>query len=272
MSSRQFYRHTDGSGKTATAPAGGNGQPFQKEHARATVNIEFDVYRRGFSKNSSDFSILLQSENALQILLVDGPGHGESASVQEYRGNVERSLGAIRELMWKNVTNPAKLIADIELYLRTESGFAQMAEVFPMAFTYVSIDFENGLLTSIISGNPPLAHYDAKTKSASAYLPGENFSAPLMEFDHEFFVKNIVVNTTKFSAGDIVLISTDGLNTAIEPNALQAGQPLLSLMEANSDKSPLEIRDEIFTQLLSGKEPDDDITLIGLKRPKSHLP
>jgi sigma-B regulation protein RsbU (phosphoserine phosphatase) len=128
---------------------------------------------------------------------------------------------------------------------------------------YLQIDMNNQSLNWVRAGHEPAALYDPVTDSFEE-LTGEGIALGIDE-SWQYVEKK----RTDLAAGQIILLSTDGIWEARNPQDKMFGkQAIYSIIRQNSQAAAAKIQEAILAELnrfQQGVEPADDITLVIIK-------
>ncbi len=133
-----------------------------------------------------------------------------------------------------------------------------------ISLVYALIDLETGTVVTARAGHCPLIF--SKNNHARFIRPsglGIGMGNP------ELFSKYIQEEKYQLENGDVCVFYTDGITEARGSNSEEFGyERLLNVVERNSHKSAMDIRDEIISEInefTNDEPPDDDITLLIIK-------
>ena len=209
--------------------------------------ISFPCYEIG-----GDYYDFIERANGnLVVALGDVSGKGTAAAL------LMSSLHAAVHAQVESHESPVKTIQSINRYLVASIPANRFVTLF-----YAELDPKNGSLTFLNAGhNPPLIVHSGGTMEqlAAGGLPlGIMADADFRE------------GRTKLQPGDVLVIYSDGVSEAVNPEGEEFGPTrLYEVVARNLDASAAGIRDRIessLTKFCQGTPAADDITLVICKR------
>src|SRR5256886_1157310 len=197
------------------------------------------------------YDFIRRANGNMVVALGDVSGKGTAAAL------LMSSLHAAVHAQVEAHDSPARTIASINRYLVESIPANRFVTLF-----YAELDPKNGSIAFLNAGhNPPLIVHAGGTMEqlASGGLPlGIMADADFRE------------GQTKLHPGDVLVIYSDGVSEAVNPNGEEFGATrLYEVVARNLDTSASGIRDRIesaLTKFCQGTPAADDITLAIVKR------
>ena len=187
----------------------------------------------------------------------DVSGHGLGPSL------IMASVHAMLHVLTRTASDPDRIVE-----LLAESIEPDLNNSHFVTFLLVSLDpLTHGIRFSN-AGHAPALHYDRES-STFRWLPATRppLGFPAIEMDQ-------VVSERHLNPGDLLILGTDGVIEVRSPEGVMFGaERLQQTARAVADRSAMEIVEAIQTaveQFHGGGPPDDDSTLVLVKRVSGH--
>ncbi|MFY0599410.1 MAG: SpoIIE family protein phosphatase [Cyclobacteriaceae bacterium] len=221
-------------------------------------NEKFDIvaYSVAADEVGGDYYDIIESEkNIFSLIIADVSGKGTSAAfnMAQMKG-IFHSLAIQKENVSKFITMANKALGEC----LEKSSF--------ITASYFKIDTENQTIQHTRAGHCPAIFHSAKAKKI-CYLESEGLGLGILrnsEFNHYVEEKTIT-----YQPDDLLLLYTDGIIEAKNPNGEQYGTKGLEVSLLRHIDKPLEeIKEGLIEDLqsfLEGEKLDDDYTLTVVK-------
>ena len=185
------------------------------------------------------------------LVIADVSGHGVSA------GMLMSSLQTALQMMAPDTDSPAEILERINRFYIHNIRFTTFVTVFLARY-----DTDNRTLTYVNSGHNPPAIF----RRNSAQIEWLTRTAPAVGLAEEYFPRT---ETIKLSAGDVLLLYTDGITEALNIDMEQFGvERLAGFIQNAADLTAADMLQVVRQgiSVYSGGVPlADDLTLVALK-------
>jgi serine phosphatase RsbU (regulator of sigma subunit) len=135
-----------------------------------------------------------------------------------------------------------------------------------ITLTIAQINVNEQTIEFARAGHCPTLYYSAQDQKAN-YFTGEGLGLGIMR--NPSFANFVKPLKKTFSSGDVVILYTDGILEALNPDGEQYGyENLQNLLELTAELSSKSISDKLVTDLKAfgrGNNPDDDYTALIIK-------
>jgi serine phosphatase RsbU (regulator of sigma subunit) len=205
------------------------------------------------------FDFLPIDDNRLAILIADVSGKGTSAAfyMAELKGvmlSLSRTCPSPRQLL----LTANRIIAD---HLDSRSF---------ITMTYAVIDFEAKQMVYARAGHTPLIYRpEADTTKPVEILTPDGMVLGLRIDNGEMFERLLDEATLPLERGDVIVLFTDGISEAMNPESEMFGEARLAELVAEHGHLPVEeLRERILREIetfCAGAPQHDDMTMILLK-------
>jgi len=185
------------------------------------------------------------------LVIADVSGHGVSA------GMLMSSLQTALQMMAPDTDSPAEILERINRFYIHNIRFTTFVTVFLARY-----DASSRTLTYVNSGHNPPAIF----RRQSAKIDWLTRTAPAIGLAEEYFPRT---ETVKLSAGDVLLLYTDGITEALNLDMEQFGaERLAEFIQNGADLTASDML-QVVRQGISAYSGDvplaDDLTLVALK-------
>lgn len=195
------------------------------------------------------------SDDKLALIIADVSGKGTSAAF-----HMSQMKGIFHSLVQMNLDPKQLMVAANNALGRC------LEKTSFITATYFEIDTSKSKVSFARAGHCPTLYYSAKTKQIE-YFKNKGLGLGILRNSN--FEKYVQVNEFQYSAGDIIVLYTDGITEAANHRNEQFGYERLSdaLMEF-TDHTPKQISNGIFKALYKFCEQDsldDDYSMVVVK-------
>ena len=133
---------------------------------------------------------------------------------------------------------------------------------------YIILDSRNRSINFASAGHNPMILYRGKTKEVY-FLKPKGFPVGINLPEEDMFTKNLALQRVSLEKNDMLVIYTDGITEAMDPDNNQFGEDrLINVIKENSSLTPAEFVEklnEAIAQFTRGAEQHDDITVVAIK-------
>ena len=133
---------------------------------------------------------------------------------------------------------------------------------------YIILDSRNRSINFASAGHNPMILYRGKTKEVY-FLKPKGFPVGIDLPEDDMFTKNLALQRVSLEKNDMLVIYTDGITEAMDPESNQFGEDrLIRVIKENSHLTPAEFVEklnEAIAQFTRGAEQHDDITVVAIK-------
>ena len=133
---------------------------------------------------------------------------------------------------------------------------------------YIVLDSRNRTINFASAGHNPMILYRGKTKEIY-FLKPKGFPVGIDLPEDDMFTKNMALQRVSLEKNDMLVIYTDGITEAMNPEKEQFGEDrLVQCIKENSHLTPAEFVEKLnenIAQFTRGAEQNDDITVVAIK-------
>ena len=133
---------------------------------------------------------------------------------------------------------------------------------------YIILDSRNRSINFASAGHNPMILYRGKTKEVY-FLKPKGFPVGIDLPEDDMFAKNMALQKVSLEKNDMMIIYTDGITEAMNPEKEQFGETrLVNVIKENSHLTPSEFVEKLnenLAQFTRGAEQNDDITVVAIK-------
>jgi len=133
---------------------------------------------------------------------------------------------------------------------------------------YIILDSRDRSINFASAGHNPMILYRGKTKEVY-FLKPKGFPVGIDLPEEDMFVKNMTLQKVSLEKNDMLVIYTDGITEAMNPDKEQFGEErLIRLIKENPSLTPAEFVEKLnesIAQFTRGAEQHDDITVVAIK-------
>ncbi len=133
---------------------------------------------------------------------------------------------------------------------------------------YIVLDSRNRTINFASAGHNPMILYREKTKEVF-FLKPKGFPVGIDLPEEDMFSKNMALQKVSLEKNDMMIIYTDGITEAMNPEKEQFGEArLVQVIKENSHLTPAEFVEKLnesIAQFTRGAEQNDDITVVAIK-------
>jgi serine phosphatase RsbU (regulator of sigma subunit)/anti-sigma regulatory factor (Ser/Thr protein kinase)/transposase/TolA-binding protein len=203
------------------------------------------------------FDFVEVDKDTLGIVVADVSGKGVPGSL------VMTMIRTALRTEARGNKNAADVLARVNDFVINDIKRGMFVTIF-----YLILDSKNRIINYASAGHNPMILYRLSTKK-SFYLNPRGFPIGINLPDKDLFKNSIESDTLRLKEGDVLIIYTDGITEAMNPNRERFGDErfLSTIRQYGLRKvDPLvdKIRDEI-TLFTEGHAQSDDITLVAVK-------
>ncbi|HVZ81223.1 MAG TPA: SpoIIE family protein phosphatase [bacterium] len=133
---------------------------------------------------------------------------------------------------------------------------------------YIILDSRDRSINFASAGHNPMILFRGKTQEVY-FLKPKGFPVGIDLPEEDMFVKNLALQKVSLEKDDILVIYTDGITEAMNPEKEQFGEErLINVIKENFKLTPAEFVEklnEAIAQFTRGAEQNDDITVVAIK-------
>lgn len=133
---------------------------------------------------------------------------------------------------------------------------------------YIILDSRDRSINFASAGHNPMILFRGKTQEVY-FLKPKGFPVGIDLPEEDMFVKNLALQKVSLEKDDILVIYTDGITEAMNPEKEQFGESrLINVIKENFKLTPAEFVEklnEAIAQFTRGAEQNDDITVVAIK-------
>jgi transposase len=133
---------------------------------------------------------------------------------------------------------------------------------------YIILDSRNRTINFASAGHNPMILWRGKTKQVY-FLKPKGFPVGIDLPEMDMFERNMALQKINLEKDDMLVIYTDGITEAMDPDKNQFGEDrLVEVIKENGHLSPQEFVQKLgdtIAQFTRGAEQNDDITLVAIK-------
>lgn len=201
------------------------------------------------------FDLYQISEHKVAVIIGDVSGKGTSAAF-----HMSQMKGIFHSLVESDIS-PA------DFMIRTNAALARCLDRNSfITASYYMIDTEKRTIDFVRAGHCPTLFYKKETNKATYYTGSGLGLGILRNSEYKRYVKT---NTVSYEPGDVMLLYTDGIVEARNPEGVEYGYDRLKdLMEKVASGSANDISEKVLQNLYQfngDKELDDDYTALVIK-------
>lgn len=225
---------------------------------KSLLNKSFDL--SAFSEAADEvggdyYDIYEVNEQKVVLIIGDVSGKGTSAAF-----NMSQMKGVFHSLVQLNLS--AK-----DFLIHANNALSSCLEKTSfITISYFILDSKTSSIEFARAGHCPTLYFDAERQEAVFY---QDKGLGLGILRNSSYHKYVEVNKIKFSSGDIIMLYTDGITEAKNPQHEEYGyERLKQLLVKNSDKTPDEIKTILINSLYEfcGEQAlNDDYTAVIIK-------
>jgi len=197
-------------------------------------------------------------ERRLGVLIADVAGKGTSAAL--YMAELKGLVLGLSQI-W---SSPRQLLIEANRILA--DNLASRAFI---TMTYGVLDLDARRMTYARAGHTPLIYVPGKGRGAQVLTPNGMVVGLRLPGAEEKFAELLEEQTLSLEPGDVILLYTDGISEAMNPESDLFGEARLSrIVEEHGHLEPMELRERILREVeafAAGTDQHDDMTMILLK-------
>lgn len=133
---------------------------------------------------------------------------------------------------------------------------------------YIILDSRDRSINFASAGHNPMILFRGKTKEVY-FLKPKGFPVGIDLPEEDMFVNNLVLQKVNLEKNDMLIIYTDGITEAMNPEQQQFGEErLINVIKENYQLTPAEFVEKLndaIAQFTRGAEQNDDITVVAIK-------
>ena len=133
---------------------------------------------------------------------------------------------------------------------------------------YIVLDSRNRSINFASAGHNPMILYRGRTDEVY-FLKPKGFPVGIDLPEEDMFRRNLALQKVDLQKDDMLVIYTDGITEAMNPEKQQFGEErLIQVIKANSHLTPTEFVEKLnesIAQFTRGAEQHDDITVVAIK-------
>lgn len=222
------------------------------KHAPVISGVDVAAFSRPAEIIGGDYFDFFKFKDGTHgLVIADVSGHGVSA------GMLMSSLQTALQMMAPDTDSPAEILERINRFYIHNIRFTTFVTVFLARY-----DASNRTLTYVNSGHNPPAIF----RRHSSEIDWLTRTAPAIGLAEEYFPKT---ETVQLSAGDVLLLYTDGITEALNIDMEQFGvERLTEFIQNAADLTATDLL-QVVRQGISAYSGDvplaDDLTLVAMK-------
>ena len=195
-----------------------------------------------------DYYDFFENKNSIYAVCGDATGHGTSS-------------GMMVSIIKSGLNGLPSLSTDKVLY--ELNNIVKKIDLGTLKMSLNICEIKNGSITLSSAAMPPIYLYNSKSKKTEEILIR---GLPLGGLKNETFD----IQKKKFNKGDVLVMLSDGLPEAEnDAGELYDYERVMELINKNASKTAEEIKDKMIGEVdiwLDGKVPDDDVSIIVIKK------
>ncbi len=215
------------------------------------------TYRAAKEVGGDYYDFFWVDPTTLGIVVADVSGKGVPGSL------VMTMIRTAMRLESRGNRSSSSVLAKVNQHVTADMKRGMFVTMF-----YIILDSRNRSINFSSAGHNPMILYRGKTKEVY-FLKPKGFPVGIDLPEEDMFVKNMALQKVSLEKNDMLVIYTDGITEAMNPESEQFGEDrLIKVIKENSHLTPAEFVDklnEAIAQFTRGAEQNDDITIVAIK-------
>jgi serine phosphatase RsbU (regulator of sigma subunit)/anti-sigma regulatory factor (Ser/Thr protein kinase)/transposase len=215
------------------------------------------TYRAAKEVGGDYYDFFWVDPTTLGIVVADVSGKGVPGSL------VMTMIRTAMRLESRDNRSSSSVLAKVNQHVTADMKRGMFVTMF-----YIILDSRNRSINFSSAGHNPMILYRGKTKEVY-FLKPKGFPVGIDLPEEDMFVKNLVLQKVSLEKNDMLVIYTDGITEAMNPESEQFGEDrLINVIKENSHLTPAEFVEklnEAIAQFTRGAEQNDDITIVAIK-------
>ncbi len=215
------------------------------------------TYRAAKEVGGDYYDFFWVDPTTLGIVVADVSGKGVPGSL------VMTMIRTAMRLESRGNRSSSSVLAKVNQHVTADMKKGMFVTMF-----YIILDSRNRSINFSSAGHNPMILYRGKTKEVY-FLKPKGFPVGIDLPEEDMFVKNMVLQRVSLEKNDMLVIYTDGITEAMNPESEQFGEDrLIKVIKDNSHLTPAEFVEklnEAIAQFTRGAEQNDDITIVAIK-------
>jgi sigma-B regulation protein RsbU (phosphoserine phosphatase) len=200
-------------------------------------------------------------QNRLGVLIADVSGKGTSAAL--YMAELKGLVLSLSQIYF----SPRQLLVEVNRIISENLDSRSF-----ITMTYAVLDLDQGFMTFARAGHTPMIHLPARsveTQAARVLVPSGMVVGLRIDGAAEKFEALLEEDRVDLRNGDVIVLYTDGITEAMNPEADLFGDSRLSrIVEEHGHLDSSELRERILREIeafVGSADQHDDMTMILLK-------
>ena len=215
------------------------------------------TYRAAKEVGGDYYDFFWVDPTTLGIVVADVSGKGVPGSL------VMTMIRTAMRLESRGNRSSSSVLAKVNQHVTSDMKRGMFVTMF-----YIILDSRNRSINFSSAGHNPMILYRGKTKEVY-FLKPKGFPVGIDLPEEDMFVKNMALQKVSLEKNDMLVIYTDGITEAMNPESEQFGEDrLIKVIKENSHLTPAEFVEklnEAIAQFTRGAEQNDDITVVAIK-------
>jgi serine phosphatase RsbU (regulator of sigma subunit)/anti-sigma regulatory factor (Ser/Thr protein kinase)/transposase len=215
------------------------------------------TYRAAKEVGGDYYDFFWVDPTTLGIVVADVSGKGVPGSL------VMTMIRTAMRLEARGNWSAADVLAKVNQHVTADMKRGMFVTMF-----YIILDSRDRSINFASAGHNPMILYREKTKEVY-FLKPKGFPVGIDLPETDMFIKNMTLQKVSLEKNDMLIIYTDGITEAMNPEKEQFGEErLIRLIKENSNLTPAEFVErlnEAIAQFTRGAEQHDDITVVAIK-------
>ncbi len=215
------------------------------------------TYRAAKEVGGDYYDFFWVNPTTLGIVVADVSGKGVPGSM------VMTMIRTAMRLEARDNTSASSVLARVNAHVTGDMKKGMFVTMF-----YIVLDSRNRTINFASAGHNPMILYRGKTKEVF-FLKPKGFPVGIDLPEADMFAKNMALQKVSLEKNDMMVIYTDGITEAMNPEKEQFGEDrLVRVIKENSHLTPAEFVEKLnesIAQFTRGAEQNDDITVVAIK-------
>jgi serine phosphatase RsbU (regulator of sigma subunit)/anti-sigma regulatory factor (Ser/Thr protein kinase)/transposase len=215
------------------------------------------TYRSAKEVGGDYYDFFWVDPTTLGIVVADVSGKGVPGSM------VMTMIRTAMRLEARGNKSAADVLAKVNTHVTGDMKKGMFVTMF-----YIILDSRDRSINFASAGHNPMILYRGTTKEVY-FLKPKGFPVGIDLPEEDMFANNMALQKVSLQKNDILVIYTDGITEAMNPEKLQFGEDrLVQVIKENSHLTPSEFVEKLnesIAQFTRGAEQNDDITVVAIK-------
>ena len=215
------------------------------------------TYRAAKEVGGDYYDFFWVDPTTLGIVVADVSGKGVPGSM------VMTMIRTAMRLEARGNRSASDVLAKVNQHVTSDMKRGMFVTMF-----YIILDSRDRSINFASAGHNPMILYRGKTKEVY-FLKPKGFPVGIDLPEEDMFVKNMTLQKVSLEKNDMLVIYTDGITEAMNPEKEQFGEErLIRIIKENPSLTPAEFVEklnEAIAQFTRGAEQHDDITVVAIK-------